>query len=287
VIQREIERAGVSTVSLSLVKEFTSVVRPPRALWVPFPFGRPFGAPKNAPIQRRVMMAVFSLLERKAGPLLEDFVLAEDEQALDAANQTMGRGCGPKGCSLDDIFAGAEAASADNGPQLIARYDGDLAKLKTEILELALAHRQYRRNNSGRTQVGNSGVTPETVSGAAEVIHAFVIGNPLTLPANTSQPMSAALFVRLSIDDLKAYYMESKTELSAGKTLDAAAANDWFWLETHAGRLIIAARDRIVETTDRSKDPNWILARSIVPRGYGSSGYTMTHITGSNGVEEV
>ena len=43
-----------------------------------------------------------------------------------------------------------------------------------------------------------------------------------------------------------------------------------------------SARDRIVETTDRSTDPNWILARSIVPRGYGASGYTMTHITGSS-----
>lgn len=282
VIQREIERAGVSTVSISLVKEFTKVVRPPRALWVPFPFGRPLGAPKNAAIQRRVMMAAFALLEKPSGPILEDFVLRADEQAFDAANQTMGRACGPKGCSLDDILAGGEAASADDRPMVVERYDGDIAKVKAEILELALVHRQYRQNNNGRTQVGSSGVTPETVFGAAEVVHAFVSGDPLTIPSGTGPPMSTALFVRLSIDDLKAYYMESKAELSAGQMLDAAAANDWFWLETRAGQLIIAARDRIVETTDRSKDPNWILARSIVPRGYGTSGYTMTHITGSS-----
>ena len=272
--------------SLSLVKEFTQVVRPPRALWAPFPFGRPFGAPKNAAIQRRVMMAAFALLERKTGPILEDFVLAPDEHALDAANQTMGRGCGPKGCRLDDILAGGDAASADNRPPVIEHYDGDLAKVKAEILEITPAHRQYRQNNHGRTQVGSSGVTPETVSRAAEAVHAFVSGESPAVPAG-SEPMNVGLFVRLSIDDLKAYYMESKSELSGEKTLDAADANDWFWLETHAGRLIIAARDRIVETTDRSKDPNWILARSIVPRGYGSSGYTMTHITGGSGVEEV
>ena len=67
--------------------------------------------------------------------------------------------------------------------------------------------------------------------------------------------------------------------MSSNEGLDAADANDWFWLETRAARLIIAARDRIVETTDRAKDPNWILARSIVPRGYGASGYSMTHVT--------
>ncbi len=284
VIQREIERAGIATVSISLVKEFTRVVRPPRALWVPFPFGRPLGAPKNAAVQRRVMMAAFALLERKAGPVLEDFVLTAEEQALDAANQTMGRGCGAKGCSLDDILAGVDS-SADSTP-VIERYDYDLARVQAEILELAPAHRQYRQNSDGRTQVGSSGVLPETVSRAAAAVHAFVSGEPV-VPAGGDKPMSASLFVRLSIDDLKAYYMESKSELSAAKTLDAADANDWFWLETRAGQLIIAARDRIVETTDRAKDPNWILARSIVPRGYGSSGYTMTHITGSNSVQEV
>jgi hypothetical protein len=287
VIQREIERTGVATVSISLVKEFTQVVRPPRALWAPFPFGRPLGAPKNAAIQRRVMMAAFALLERKVGPVLEDFVLGDEEQALDAANQTMGRGCGPKGCSLDDILAAGDASSTEDRTPVIQRYDGDLEKVKAEILELAPAHRQYRQNNQGRTQVGSSGATAETVSRAAEVVHAFVSRESPTVPAGGDKPMSTALFVRLSIDDLKAYYLESKSDLSTDKTLDAADANDWFWLETHAGRLIIAARDRIVETTDRSKDPNWILARSIVPRGYGSSGYTMTHVPGTSSVDDV
>ena len=207
VIQREIERAGVSTVSLSLVKEFTQVVRPPRALWVPFPFGRPLGAPKNAAVQRAVMLAAFALLERQHGPVLEDFVLAEDARSLDAANQTMGRGCGPKGCRLDDILAGADAAPADASPPAMAQYDGDLVKVKAEIAELAPAHRQYRQNYQGRTQVGSSGVTPETVFKAAEAVHAFVSGVSPAPPAGNAT-MSTGLFVRLSIDDLKAYYME-------------------------------------------------------------------------------
>lgn len=233
------------------------------------------------------MTEAFALLERNSGPVLEDFVLADDEQTLDAANQTMGRGCGPKGCSLDDILAGV---APDQGAptSVIRRYDGNLAAVKTEIQGLQAAHQQYRRNNSNRTQVGSSGVTPQTVISAAETVHAFVTGNSVTPPADgTGHPMSTALFVRLSVDDLKAYYMESRSEMNGGKTLDAADANDWFWLETRTGELIIAARDRIVETTDQSKDPNWILARSIVPRGYGASGYTMTHIKTGGDVQKV
>ncbi len=287
VIQREIERAGIATVSISLVKEFTRVVRPPRALWVPFPFGRPLGAPNNAAVQRRVILAALDLLQRQRGadgePVLEDFVLTADEEALDARNQSMGRKCGPKGCSLDDLLAGAGADAAagktEDLGESVGYYDGNLERLKDEISGLAATHALYRKNNRGRTQVGGSGVTPETVGRAAEVVHAFVKGQAVEVPVRSETPLTQGLFVRLSIDDLKAYYMEAKSELSRGKTMDAADANDWFWLETQVGRAIIAARDRIVETTDRDKDPNWILARSIVPRGYGSSGYSMTHVT--------
>ena len=82
------------------------------------------------------------------------------------------------------------------------------------------------------------------------------------------------------IDDLKAFYMESRVEMAPGESADASRANDWFWLDTWAGRMIIAARDRFVQVTDREKDPNWILARAIVPRGYGKSSYTLGHVVG-------
>lgn len=277
VIQREIERAGVATVSISLVKEFTQVVRPPRALWVPFPFGRPLGAPKNTSVQRRVIEAAFALLKRGQGPVLEEFVLGPEEQQLDARNQTMGRRCGPNGCSLDDMLAGgAESENAEQS-SVIGPYDFDLERVLDEVGHLKENHERYRAENGGRTQVGTSGVSPNTIARAVQLVHAFVNGDTVKVPPKFGE--SLALYVRLSIDDLKAYYMEAKTQSSADGTVDAAEANDWFWLDTRAGRLIAAARDRLVEATDREKDPNWILARSIVPRGYGRSGYTMTHVT--------
>ena len=58
-----LENAGLSTVSISLVREHTERIVPPRALWVPFEFGRPLGVPGDADFQRRVLVAALKLLE--------------------------------------------------------------------------------------------------------------------------------------------------------------------------------------------------------------------------------
>jgi hypothetical protein len=61
-IQRAVEYAGISTVSISLLKEITERIKPPRALFVPFPLGYPLGEPNNAALQTRVMRAAFALV---------------------------------------------------------------------------------------------------------------------------------------------------------------------------------------------------------------------------------
>ena len=63
-IQRPIEYAGMTTVSLSLLREITEKIRPPRALFVPYPLGYPLGEPNNPDLQTRVMRAAFALLPR-------------------------------------------------------------------------------------------------------------------------------------------------------------------------------------------------------------------------------
>jgi hypothetical protein len=72
-IQRAVEYAGISTVSISLLKEITEKIKPPRALFVPFPLGYPLGEPNNAELQTRVMRAAFALLARNDIPVLETF----------------------------------------------------------------------------------------------------------------------------------------------------------------------------------------------------------------------
>ena len=72
-IQRAIEFAGITTVSISLLREITEKICPPRALFVPFPLGYPLGEPHNPDLQLRIMRAAFSLLSRTNVPVLEDF----------------------------------------------------------------------------------------------------------------------------------------------------------------------------------------------------------------------
>jgi hypothetical protein len=68
-----IERAGIATTSISLLREVTEVIRPPRALFVPFPLGYPLGAPHDAALQHRAIAAALRLLERADVPVLAEF----------------------------------------------------------------------------------------------------------------------------------------------------------------------------------------------------------------------
>ena len=68
-----LERQGIPTTGISLVREHTEKIRPPRALWVTFELGRPMGIPDDAPFQRRVVKAALELLARTDGPLIADY----------------------------------------------------------------------------------------------------------------------------------------------------------------------------------------------------------------------
>lgn len=60
--------------ALQLLRETAEKVRPPRALWVPFPHGYPLDRPGDAPRQRAVLEAALRLLkEGGKGPVLADF----------------------------------------------------------------------------------------------------------------------------------------------------------------------------------------------------------------------
>ena len=68
-----LEDEGIATTGISLVREHTEQMQPPRSLWVPFPLGRPLGVPNNAAFQHQVIAAAWQLLEIAKGPVLEDF----------------------------------------------------------------------------------------------------------------------------------------------------------------------------------------------------------------------
>lgn len=74
-IAAELERQGISTVALQLLREIAEAVRPPRALFVPFPHGYPLGRPHDPARQRAVLEAALRVLEGpgEAGPVLAEY----------------------------------------------------------------------------------------------------------------------------------------------------------------------------------------------------------------------
>ena len=70
-----LERAGIPTVCIALVRSVAEKVGPPRALAVPFRFGAPLGGANDAPGQIAVMRAALSLLsEPGPPPVLRDYL---------------------------------------------------------------------------------------------------------------------------------------------------------------------------------------------------------------------
>ena len=73
-IAAEIERRGIPTVCLALLREVAEKVRPPRTLAVPFPHGYPLGKPHDPALQRDVIAKALALLEiEEAPPIIRDY----------------------------------------------------------------------------------------------------------------------------------------------------------------------------------------------------------------------
>ena len=71
-VAAELERQGISTVAIQLLRQVAERVRPPRALLVPFRHGYPLDAPDDLAAQHAVLQAALDLLrgDEQSGPLL-------------------------------------------------------------------------------------------------------------------------------------------------------------------------------------------------------------------------
>jgi len=79
-VARELESRGIATVCLSLLREVTEKVKPPRTLVVPFGWGQPLGPPGLAEIHEAVVDAALAMLgeptgetDRAASPRIREF----------------------------------------------------------------------------------------------------------------------------------------------------------------------------------------------------------------------
>ena len=75
-VAAELERRGISTVVIQLLREVAERMRPPRALLVPFKHGYPLHMPNDPQRQHAVIDAALKLFEAPAlsPPVLADFL---------------------------------------------------------------------------------------------------------------------------------------------------------------------------------------------------------------------
>lgn len=226
-----LEREGIATTQISLVREHTEAIRPPRALWVPFDLGRPLGAPSDAAFQTRVLRAALRLLEARSGPVLEDF----PEEAPGSEGEQAPWSC--------PIPLPRMAADAGDPGEAFERELGQILPWYALALE--------RR---GRTTVGLSGLDPPAVG----VFLRALLGEELPESPIPGTPLGMAL--KHAAEDLKAIYTEAAlAQPGGGNAADPAgppsvasdALRRWFWHETRAGELLLAVRARLAESEDR------------------------------------
>jgi len=214
-----LEEEGIATTQISLIREHTEAMQAPRALWVPFVLGRPFGVPNDAAFQRRVLLAALRLLERPTGPVLEDF--PEEAPA-------------PSGDDAAQFVCPVNFGVPDAGDDLAAAF-------QSEIAELGTWH-ELTRAKRGRTTASLSGLSP---SQAAKFVSD--ISQDDTTPSYRKD-LDILPALRLACHDIRSYYLESvAAQPGAGA---AAQAEEWFWLQTAAGKTMF----RLRETCNASKN---------------------------------
>ena len=231
-LARSLEAHGIATTSISLVREHTEKVKPPRALFVPFPFGHALGRPGDTALQHRVLEAALELLASPAGPVLRDF--PDDAEPGDQP---------PAPAQASAILP---AAGVPDDPAL-------------ETTRMRQYHEQWLARNGGRTTFGLSGVPATRFRGVIRFLQAFAAGEDADLP---ERPAGVPLpdFIRYCADDLKALYFEGHMAMKASAGGDEIAR--WFWGETAAGQLLRRVRDRL----DASEDRQWKAAAFGVAR---------------------
>ena len=215
-----LEEEGIPTVAISLIRPQTEKTKPPRALWVPFELGRPFGPPSDAAFQKRVILAALRVLERERGPVvIEDFPEDDPRERPDPEWR-------PPFAKPD--LDGASAARL-------------AAALEDESERVEAAYRRAAKKRD-RTIVGLSGLS---VGEAGRYMAGWLRGQT---PESTNAEMSAPLALRFAVDDLKAAYIEAA--LSGSAKPSSKQLGDWLWNDTAAGAASFALRSMCLTSDD-------------------------------------
>jgi len=222
-LARYFEEEGLPTTLISLVRPHTELIDPPRALWVSFELGRPFGAPNNPEFQRRVLISCLKLLEADSGSLIIDFA----DDAPEAEDIT-GWACPINLVPLDD--------AVDAEIELTLTLEAEVSQLMLWY-DLAVKNRK-------RTSVGISGLDVDAI---APFVASFLGNNPLESPHTD---MERTEVLKLACDDLRAFYIEAAMA-QPGRASSVELAN-WYWGDTAAGKTVLAVKAVCLASSDES-----------------------------------
>ncbi len=216
------ESEGLSTVLVGFVREHIEAIRPPRALWLDFPMGRPMGMPNDPAGQMKVIRAAFGLLDADAGPVLEDF-----PEVIPVKDGRMGYALPPDLVLTTDEIGDLEALT-------------DSVQREIEALRPAYEAAVAAR---GRTTVGASELP---IGEYVPFIAAFVRNEK---PKSPRKGLPAIPLLKLVVEDLEAYYTETRTHRDGID--DFELLGKWFWEESMAGRLLLSLEAFSLESEDR------------------------------------
>jgi hypothetical protein len=208
-----LEEEGIATVAVVLIRPQAENTKPPRALWVPFELGRPFGPPNDPPFQKRVLRAALSMLVEGGRPVrIIDFP-DEDPRAR------------PDPAWRPPFVLGAVASGS---------AEAHASRLEAEIPLLQGAHQRWVEQH-GRSTVGLSGLA---IGDCARYVADWLCGKA---PPSPRDGFSAPLILRFAVDDLKAYVLEAAGAGTAKPS--SGQLTDWFWNETTTGAALHALRE--------------------------------------------
>lgn len=240
-----IERAGVATASISLIREQSEAVRPPRALWVPFALGRPFGSADDPEFQKQVLRAALAMLATATAPTIEDYPIEAPAEAEPG-----------------------EWACPVSFP--VAEDDSITARLVAEVIRLAPWSAETRATR-GRTLFGVTGATPEQVEAVARALAAIAeTGNLNEAPAGeVDWQFDMPLLVRHLADDLRTFYHEAIAAQPGPGAPNHAALNDWMFSGTALGDALQAIA---VHLTEEGSPLSMLVRGLLIPEGYFRGG---------------
>ena len=93
-MQRAIERRGIPTVSMSVARDVSEMVKPPRVVFAPFMMGHHFGVPFHRELQRRMILEALSHMlqaERSGEVRVVPMTWAQARKEGKAIEEALGR----------------------------------------------------------------------------------------------------------------------------------------------------------------------------------------------------